>query len=132
MYELTISLPFRVDPFGKVASTSDQKKIWSDRVTTALGTLRDERPMRPEYGTLLSESLFEAEEFAISKAEAEVQRIFSEHLPLLKLTDVQVSIGADQTISIEVIYALPNAEEVTTVIGIATISPDTTLYEESL
>jgi len=42
-----ISFPFTLDPFGKTTSTTDQRKIYQDKVLTLLSTAVGERPMRP-------------------------------------------------------------------------------------
>ena len=53
MSEIAMSLPFSIDPYGKVSSTTDQKKIWADKVRSVLGTALRERVMLPTFGTLI-------------------------------------------------------------------------------
>lgn len=133
MSEVTIAVPFQIDAFGRVATTSDQKKIWNDRVTMALGTLLTERVMRPEFGASLGDALFESSEFAAVKLEAEIYRVFQEHLPLLSVVNIGTTTDqATGTVTVDVVYALPNADEATTSVGIAVVASDAPLYEESL
>ena len=46
MAEKTLALPFSVDPYGKISVTSEQSKIWADRVRSVIGTTLRERVMR--------------------------------------------------------------------------------------
>lgn len=133
MSEKAISLPFLIDPYGRVASTQSQSKIWSDKVKSVLGTTLRERVMRPNFGTLIPYSLFNTETTAVSEIETEVTKAFVEQLSLLTLEKVNVT--SDQytnVLTIEVIYALPNDEIVSTVIGLVLIQGTKPIYEELL
>lgn len=133
MSEKAISLPFLIDPYGRVASTQSQSKIWSDKVKSVLGTTLRERVMRPNFGTLIPYSLFNTETTAVSEIETEVTKAFVEQLSLLTLEKVNVT--NDQytnVLTIEVIYALPNDEVVSTVIGLVLIQGTKPIYEELL
>jgi len=133
MSEKTISLPFLIDPYGRVASTQSQSKIWSDKVKSVLGTTLRERVMRPNFGTLIPYSLFNTETTAVSEIETEVTKAFVEQLSLLTLEKVNVT--NDQytnVLTIEVTYGLPNDEIVSTVVGLVLVQGTKPIYEELL
>ena len=133
MSEKAISLPFLIDPYGRVASTQSQSKIWSDKVKSVLGTTLRERVMRPNFGTLISYSLFNTETTAASEIETEVTKAFVEQLSLLTLEKVNVT--NDQytnVLTIDVIYGLPNDEIVSTAVGLVLVQGTKPIYEELL
>jgi phage baseplate assembly protein W len=133
MAERAISLPFSVDPYGRVSSTQLQSKIWSDKVKSVLGTTLRERVMRPNFGTLIPYSLFNSETSAVAEITSEVNSAFVGQLPLLSLQKVNVT--SDQysyVLTVEVIYGLPNSEVVSTVVGLVLIQGTKPIYEELL
>ena len=73
MSEKSLSLPFSIDAYGKVSVTSEQSKIWADRVRSVLGTSLRERVMRPTFGTLIPYAIFEGAETAEAEIKAEVE-----------------------------------------------------------
>lgn len=133
MAEIALSLPFSIDGYGAVRTSSDQSKIWSDRVRSVLGTTIRERVMAPQIGTLIPFALFETETSASSQVEREVIQAFAEQLKLLTLTKVNVTIDQyTNVLTIEVIYGLPNDEVVSTVVGVVAVSGANPIYEELL
>jgi phage baseplate assembly protein W len=133
MAEKAISLPFLIDPYGRVASTQSQSKIWSDKVKSVLGTTLRERVMRPNFGTLIPYSLFNTENTAAVEIESEVNKAFTEQLALLTLEKVNVTSDPyTNVLTIEVIYGLPNDEIVSTVVGLVLIQGTKPIYEELL
>lgn len=131
MAEVTISLPFTINPFGNVGFTEDQSKIWADRVRSVIGTMLRERVMRPTFGTLIPYAIFETSDNAVSEIKTEVSKAFDTQLPILTLTAVYVTIDEYTNVAnIEVIYSLPNTQEVTTNIGLILIQGNKTAYEE--
>jgi phage baseplate assembly protein W len=133
MAEKAISLPFVIDAYGKIGQTQDQSKIWADRVRSVIGTTLRERVMRPTLGTVIPYAMFENEDNAQAEIEIEVSRAFSEQLPLLRLSTVTTT--ADQytnTLTIEIVYALPNNEVVSTVVGLVLIQGAKPIYQELL
>lgn len=133
MAEVAISLPFSITSFGSIATTSDQKKIWSDRVLSVLGTFLRERVMRPSFGTLIPYALFETGDSAIAEIRSEVQAAFNTQLPLLTLTSTDVTYDSySNIITVSVLYGLPNQEETTTSIALVYIDGTNPPYEESL
>jgi len=133
MAEKTFALPFSIDSYGNINSTSDQSKIWTDRVRSVLGTTVRERVMRPGFGTLIPFSLFDTESSAISQVTTEVNKAFITQLTLLRLDKVNVTIDEyTNVLTVEVIYALPNNEVVSTLVGVALIDGANPIYEELL
>jgi len=133
MSEKAISLPFLIDPYGRVSVTQSQSKIWSDKVKSVLGTTLRERVMRPNFGTLIAYSLFNTETSASAEIESEVSKAFTEQLPLLTLEKVNVTSDLyNNVLKIEVIYGLPNSEIVSTVVGLVLVQGTKPIYEELL
>lgn len=133
MPEVALSLPFSIDPYGSVSTTTDQSKIWADRVRSVLGTVLRERVMRPTMGTIIPFSLFNSEESAAAEIRAEVGKAFGEQLQLLTLEKVNVTSDSyTNVLNIEVIYGLPNNETVSTIVGLVLIDGAKPIYEELL
>lgn len=133
MAEYAISLPFSVDSYGKIGSTTDQSKIWADRVRSVLGTTIRERVMRPNFGTLIPFALFNTETGAISQVEAEVSKAFAQQLGLLNLQKVNVTVDQyTNVLTVEAIYGLPNNEVVSTVVGLVLVDGANPIYQELL
>jgi hypothetical protein len=131
MAEKTIALPFSIDPYGKVSSTQDQSKIWADRVRSILGTTLRERVMRPTLGTVIPFAIFENSDNAAAEIKVEAERAFAEQLPLLRLQSVITTVDENTgVLNVEVIYALPNNETVSTVIGLVLVQGATPIYQE--
>lgn len=128
--EYTIALPFSISDFGSITSATGQEKIWADRVRSVIGTSVQERVMRPQFGTEIPRSLFDTEEVVKNKIEEEISKAFTLYLPLLTLDSVTTTFDErTNTISATVLYILPNEEEATISVGIATISPDQPISE---
>lgn len=133
MAEITIALPFSVDPYGKVSSTTSQSKIWADRVRSIIGTTIRERLMRPTLGTLIPYALFESATSAEAEVKAEVAKAFDSQLPLLKLQETTITIDEyTNVMNATIVYDLPNNETVTTNIGLILIEGTKPTYEELL
>ena len=133
VYELALSLPFRIDDFGAIASTTSQEKIWADRVRSVIGTAIKERVFRPEFGTKIPETLFKSTDVMISTIEEEVGTAFINQLTILELESVTSTYDKSQdTIFTEVGYFLPNKDQTSVVIGIARISTNQPIGENLL
>jgi phage baseplate assembly protein W len=141
-YESAIALPFKIDPQGNVGKTDDYTKIWQDKVRSVLGTIAGERVYRATFGTNIPKNILGSITDVQETIEKDVARAFSTFLPILVLEDVIVSwnkgssvptdINNDVlngTVSLEVVYSLPNQNKVTTTIGTVSISPTTTITE---
>lgn len=133
VYEYAISLPFRFDDFGSVATTTSQSKIWADRARSAVGTAMSERVLLPDYGTDIPKTLFDDVSFMAELIQNEVARVFEVQLPSLELDETIVTIDESEgTVYAEVRYFLPNKDQDSITIGIASINPDSPIQEELL
>lgn len=121
--EKAISLPFRFDARGNIVTTTDLTKIWGDRVTAALGTLKNERLFMPNYGSEIPLHTMDPIRTVEELVYQDVADVFATYLPLLKLKDVVTTVNSNEgTVAIEVFYELPTQENVTTQIGFATLN----------
>ena len=133
MSEKSLALPFSIDSYGKVGTTTEQSKIWADRVRSVIGTSIRERVMRPSFGTLIPYALFENETSAESQIKSEIESAFNGQLPLLTLSTTNVTFDTYTNIfNVEIIYALPNNETVSTLIGLVLIVGTKPIYQELL
>lgn len=131
IFEKTISLPFAIDTSGMVGTTTEQSKIWADKVRSVLGTSLRERVMRPTFGTLIPFSLFNNVDNAIVEINEEVTRAFGKQLKLLTLQDVAVEQDTYvNALKVTVTYALPNQEINKVSIGYITIQEARSIFEE--
>ena len=85
-----ISYPFTLNVFGETTSTTDQKKIYTDRVLTLLSTSIGERPMRPTYGTNLGLAMFENQGVAEVAIPAAIRSAISTWLPALTVNQINI------------------------------------------
>jgi phage baseplate assembly protein W len=133
MQETAISIPFSFDVFGKVSTTTDQKKIWSDRVRSVVGTNLRERLMRPEFGCLVPSSFMETQDMAASMISTEVSRAFSSQLQSLELQNVDTMFDESTgVIEVTVLYSLPNNDQIDTTVSFVYINSNQPIYEENL
>jgi phage baseplate assembly protein W len=131
--ETAISLPFALDAYGNVRKTYEQSKIWADRVRSVIGTLKTERVMNGVFGTNIPAQTFDTQTVARDNITREVRNAFSKHLPLLTLETVEITVSDDSgLITLDVVYNLPNQEQLTTSIGIAYISGNKLVSEDLL
>ena len=130
--EMAISLPFSINARGGVSSTSDQSKIWADRVRSALGTVRGERLFRAGYGSLFPLDVLNTEDAVKDSIIQDISETFAATLPALTLDEVIIQPGeGSETLYIEVVYSLPNEEKIRTEIGLVTISGATANIQET-
>ena len=91
MTERAISLPFSFDSSGALSYTTDEKKIWQDRVVLVIMTRLNERVMRPTFGSTTGNSVFESESTAESAIRQAISAGFAQWLKPLSLTNVTVT-----------------------------------------
>jgi len=131
--EVAISLPFSIDPYGKVASTHSQSKIWADRVLSIIGTTIRERVMNPSIGTLIPYAAFDSIDDAAAEVRQEVEQAFRQQLSQLTLSDIVVTMDSyNDSMTLKITYDLPNNQKVTTTLGLINISGTKPAYEEIL
>ena len=133
MSEVVLTLPFSINAYGSVATSTDQRKVWSDRVRFTIGTNLRERILDPEFGTLVPEAFMQTSEDAETLIVSEVERAFPLQLPSLTLQGVDVSFDEyTTTTNVTITYGLPNEEVVDTVIGISYIGGNNPSLQENL
>lgn len=105
-----ISLPFRFDGYGTIASTSDLSRIWADKVRTVVSTYPGERVMRPTFGARLPDNLFEAIEDTEELVVTDITDAFTEWLPEVTFEGVSIeeSDEPNGVVQISVNYTIPN------------------------
>jgi phage baseplate assembly protein W len=131
--EVALKLPLSLDKSGNLVLATSQEEIWADRVRIALGTRLGERVMRPSYGTTIGESLFDTVTTTSEAVTKEVQRVFHEQFTLLSLKSVTPSFNElASTLTITIVYLLPNKNEVVAEVGIVTVSDTSAPFEEIL
>jgi hypothetical protein len=133
MAELALSLPFSINPYGSVTTTTDQSKIWADRVRFVIGTNLRERILDPEFGTLIPSAFMETADVAQATIESEVEQAFQAQLELLSFNSVDISYDEyTNTTNVSIVYGLPNGEVTNTVVAVSYISGNNLSVEENL
>ena len=133
MAEIALTLPFSINPYGSVTTTTDQSKIWSDRVRFVIGTNLQERILDPEFGTLVPTAFMETSDDAQSTIETEVERAFQQQLELLTFDSVEISFDDyTGTTNVTITYGLPNGEVTNTVVAISYVSGNNQSVQENL
>jgi len=104
-----ISLPFSISESYGISFTTNENKIYKDRVFLAVMTGLNERVMRPNYGTQIKTAIFENEAIAIPIVDATVREAFSQWLPSLVLQDLYIELDLNTMhLDITISYKLPN------------------------
>ncbi len=130
--EVAISLPFSLDSSGNIVSTTNQDKIWADRVRAVLGTVLGERVMRPDFGTRVAFSSFDTRSGAEAIIRLEIERAFVLQLPLLNYVNVDFEFNETENIVMcNLLYELPNRKQATTRVGVVVVSENNPAYEET-
>lgn len=133
MAEITLTLPFSIDPYGSVSTTKDQSKIWADRVRFVIGTNLRERILDPEFGTLIPSAFMQIADDATSMVESEVERAFQSQLNLLTFDKLDVFFDEyTGTTNVNITYGLPNGEITNTVVAITYINSNNISVQENL
>lgn len=121
--EVALSVPFNITPTGAVETTTDQRKIWADRVVVVLGTAIGERIHRHFFGSDVHQSTFRTQDDADRALRSAIEVAFNTHLPRLTLTRIETSFDSvEAVLNATVFYRLPNDEETQTSVGGVTIS----------
>lgn len=133
MAEIALTLPFSINAYGSVATTTEQSKIWADRVRFVIGTNLRERILDPEFGTLVPSAFMQTADDASSMIETEIERAFQSQLELLTFDKVDVSFDEyTGTTNVSIVYGLPNGEITNTVVAVTYISGNQISVQENL
>lgn len=131
--EKAMALPFSIDFYGNVSTSTVQEKIWADKVRSVIGTMHQERVMRPNFGSGIPGLIWDTEEITMNHLEDEIRSAFTSQLSGLTLEDVDVTFDArENIITANIVYLLPNDKESTQIIGIASVPTNTTPMSEEL
>ena len=130
--EVAIALPFTLTSYGSIGTTTDQSKIWADRVRSVIGTTLRERVMRPTFGTTITHAFMETQDTASISITSEVSSAFALLLPNLTLNSVDTSVDEySGEVSATISYSLPNNDVVDTTVAIANVIGTLPPYEEN-
>jgi len=133
MAEVALTLPFKINAYGSVTSTTDQAKIWADRVRFVIGTNLEERILDPQFGTLVPEAFMQTSDDAEALIASEVERAFPLQLELLTFQSVDVSFDEySGTTNVNITYNLPNGEVTDTVVSVTYIGGNNQSVQENL
>jgi phage baseplate assembly protein W len=88
MAEAAIVWPFKFNTSGFVDSTTNQEKIFKDRIILVCLTQLGERVMLPNYGTRVPMSLFETEQNALDMCRTSIIEAFAKWFPTLIFNDL--------------------------------------------
>jgi hypothetical protein len=120
-----ISYPFTLNVFGETTSTTDQKKIYTDRVLTLLSTSIGERPMRPTYGTNLGLAMFENQGIAEVAIPAAIRSAISTWLPTLTVNEINIKNFNDGgKVEVELLLTFPDYTTGTITVRSVSLNPD--------
>lgn len=119
MTEFTLRWPFQIDAAGSVLTTDDQGLIWSDRVASVIGTRVGERAMRPGFGSMVPDKVFDLDSIDHADLRGYVASAFEQFLPELTLNSVTVEDSNNGAVTLQIDYSPPNSlpGEVQTVLG---------------
>lgn len=121
--EFAVTLPFSIGIDGAVMGTTDQSKIWQDRVLAAVSTAFGERVLNYTYGSSIYTEVFNNQESAVKGITTEITKVFNVFFPLLTLNNIKTNFNSDAgSLSVEVIYALPNSEVNSVTIGTVSLN----------
>jgi len=124
----SITYPFTLDPFGVVATTSDQTKIYQDRIVTLLSTAKGERPMRPTYGTDIARAMFENQGTVDAAIKTAVMSAMDKWIPEVTIDNILISgVNEDGQVQVVLLVTLPDYSSAEVKVFSATLNPDSTI-----
>jgi phage baseplate assembly protein W len=105
----SVNYPFQLDSFGRIVSTADTNKIYTDRLLTLLSTPTNSRPMMPNYGTDIARSLYETGGQAATAIKESIRRAVALYLPELEIKALRISdTYSDGTLNVELSVGFPD------------------------
>lgn len=124
MAQRAISLPFSFDSSGGVTYTTDEVKIWQDRIAIVVMTRLNERVMRPTYGSNTQKVALENFNSAVIMAKQEVATALSTWLPSVTLVSVDGIRDPENPdrLNIEIVFKYGNSNEATVLIKTAILN----------
>jgi hypothetical protein len=108
----SIGFPFSIDASGSISFTEDESVIWENRVRCVLLTNVSERVMRPDFGSRLSDLVYENDFGQTKIAEKAASAAFTKWFPSLKLDSVlAVADSVNGGLLVQVDYTLPSGQK---------------------
>ena len=106
----SISIPFQIDGYGKVASNDLPERVWANRVRSVMGTPVGQRVMNPSFGSNLPRNLMSAP--VPGFIDTAVRSAASQWLPDINISSVQVSDNTttDTELNVEIVYEIPQSQ----------------------
>jgi phage baseplate assembly protein W len=121
--EYAITLPFTLGFTGSVETTTDQRKIWADKVLSVIGTAIGERVQRYYFGSKVHYEVFDTAAAAPERLEGIISEAFGNYLPLLTFSGLSTTYSQDTgTLTVTVTYYLPDDTEESTKVGVVQIT----------
>lgn len=106
---VAISLPMRVDEYGRTVVSVSPERIWADRVRCVIATTVGERVMRPDFGSRIPMGLMDAIPELPDMIRDAVASAFDRHLRSLQLISVDFVYSDEENgeIEMQVNYGIP-------------------------
>jgi phage baseplate assembly protein W len=125
-----IAFPFAIDSSGNVNFVSDYAGMQSARVRSALGTLKGERVMRPNFGSGVAHRVFSSGADFRTGIESDIRKVFADWLTNLTLKEIQIGqVELNGSVQVNVTYTTPLDEVLTTTAGVIAVNGDATIRE---
>jgi phage baseplate assembly protein W len=105
-----ISIPFRFDGYGNIASSTSPDRVWAGRVRSVIGTPMGSRVMRSDFGSDIPNNLFDVVLSAPGLVEASISSAASRWLPDLSIVDIDVTDEDTNDVSISITYEIPESQ----------------------
>jgi phage baseplate assembly protein W len=109
-----VSFPLRVDRLGSVALSSGDEDV-REAIMVILGTAPGERPMRPEFGCGIHNSIFDSVDAAmLGRIEHEIRDALDRWEPRIELLEVDFDLSrvGEGVLVIELTYVLSATNDV--------------------
>ena len=127
----SISVPFKFNEFGEVASNINESDYWKNQILLTLMTRFGERVMRPSFGSSIGEAIFEPMESVGEVAVRAINNAFSVWLPTLTLNEVSPELDEDEnSVMVTVNYTLPSGKSDTITLNTAIFNRTGDILEE--
>jgi phage baseplate assembly protein W len=128
-----IAYPFGIDTHGHIASTSDPRKIWQDRVRAVVNTQIGDRVMRPGFGVDTETAIMNYGTPAENELTINLKNAFVNLLPALNVKQVKASMDSTSAVlTVEVWFTLPDNTLTSTTVtyNAGVVTSETNPYEE--
>lgn len=120
-----INYPFTLDGYGRIKTSTDQKKIYLDRLTTLLSTMNGQRAMRPTYGTDLARGIYENGGDFYAGMSSAIRQAVARWLPLVGINEITINEPDSEGVAtVEVSVTLPDLSEGSVTVVTAYLNPD--------